>query len=149
MFDILDAAMSEMEADSKKGITIRLHSPGGCVYEALAIVGRIKSSKCYVTIEGYGHMMSAAALILACGDKRKMSIYAFFMHHEASYRIEGRHGYIKAEVDQMDKEEEEWCKWMEEFTKESNSFWKEKGLHVNFYLDAKQCLKHGIVDELM
>ena len=68
----------------EKAITIRLHSEGGSVYEALAIVGRIEKCKCQIITEGYGAIMSAATLILASGDKRRISRLAWFMVHESN-----------------------------------------------------------------
>ena len=141
--------MAEFERVSKKGVTIKIHSGGGSVYEALAIVGRLRASKCHITTEGYGHMMSAATLILSCGDKRRVSEYAFFMHHESSYGLSGRHSEVKAEVEQMEQEERKWAKWMANFTGREEEYWYEIGKHVNLYLDAYQCLDHGIADEVI
>ena len=64
-FALFDAALSEMERDSKRTVTIRINSPGGSVYDALAIIGRLTSSSCHIVTEGYGHVMSAATLLLA------------------------------------------------------------------------------------
>src|SRR4051812_7142651 len=69
----VDAAMSEFEAQSSKPVTIKISSQGGNVYDALAIVGRLKRSKCMIVTEGYGSIMSAATLIFASGNTRKIS----------------------------------------------------------------------------
>ena len=37
-FAFIDAALSELERASKKTITIRINSPGGSVYDALAMI---------------------------------------------------------------------------------------------------------------
>lgn len=147
-FDRLDTAMTEMESESKKTITIKINSPGGSTYQALAMVGRIKESKCHIVTKGYGHVMSAATLILACGDKRYMSRFGFFMHHECSYEIGGRHSEIKADVMQVENEEKLWCQWMGEFTAESQSFWKKHGVGKNAYFTAEELLSLGVIDEL-
>jgi len=149
MFDIIDAAMSEFERGSKKGVTIKIFSEGGSVYEALAIVGRLKSSKCYITTVGYGCIMSAATIILACGDARKMSEYATFMHHESSYDVGGRHSEIKNYVGQADREEELWAKWMGEMSNKPKEFWLEFGKHLDHFLFADECLEHGVIDEVV
>ena len=148
-FDRIDAALSEMERDSKKGITIRINSPGGSVYEALAILGRLKNSKCHITTEGYGCIMSAASLILAAGDKRKMSKYAQFMHHEAQYGLAGRHSAIQDEVAQIEREEHMWSRWMAEFTNKDAQFWYDHGKRKDFHMFAEECLATGIIDEII
>lgn len=147
-FDIVDAAMSEFERGSKKGVTIKIFSEGGSVYDALAIVGRLKKSKCHITTEGYGCIMSAATIILACGDRRKMSEYATFMHHESSYGVEGRHSEIKNYVSHAEREERLWCEWMAEFSNKSKEFWTEFGKHLDKFFFADECMEHGVVDEV-
>ena len=78
----IDAALTDMESHSKKGITIKIISPGGSTYGALAIVDRIRMSKCKIVTVCLGQVMSAASLILAAGDKRIIGRYAWVMHHE-------------------------------------------------------------------
>tara|TARA_R110000868_G_C10973188_1_gene771560 strand:+ start:90871 stop:91488 length:618 start_codon:yes stop_codon:yes gene_type:complete len=148
-FDIVDAALTQMEAESKSTVTIKVNSPGGDTYEAMAIIGRIKNSKCHIVTEGYGHIMSAATLILACGNKRKMSRYAQFMWHEASYGIEERHSVIKATVAQVEREETKWAEAMSEFTNKSVAFWKKTGVGIDKYLEAEQLLEYGAIDEII
>ncbi len=88
-FDIVDAAMNEFErVSNKKTVTVKVYSEGGSVYEALAIVGRLRKSGCHIVTEGYGVVASAATIILACGHRRKISHYAQFMHHEYSLFVQ-------------------------------------------------------------
>ena len=147
-FDILEAAMTEMESQNRKSITVRLNSPGGEVYQALAIIGRFRRSPCNIVTEGYGHVMSAATLVLASGDKRRISKYAFFMHHESSYSVDGKHSEIKREVKQMEREDSCWAQWMEDVTKRPKDFWIKTGVGVNAYFDAEELLELGVVDEI-
>jgi ATP-dependent Clp protease protease subunit len=147
-FEFIDAALSELERISDEAITIKINSPGGGVDEALAIVGRITSSPCHIVTEGYGAIMSAATLILACGDRRRMSRFAKFMHHESSYGSIGRHTSIKNEVSQMEREEHQWAEWMSEMSNEDAEFWYKKGINLNTYFNAEKCKKLGVVDEV-
>lgn len=139
-----------MENESKKKITIKINSLGGSVYDALAIVARIRSSKAHIVTEGYGTIQSAATLVLACGKTRRIDRNATFMHHECSYGIPDgtRHSQVKAYVAQVDREEVSWAKAMAEYTKKSMKFWADTGKMVDAYFDAKQLLKLGVVDEV-
>lgn len=148
MFRLLDSAMSEMEADSRASITIKINSPGGLVYQAMAIVGRIQESKCQIVTKGYGTVMSAATLILASGDKRSMSKHSWFMHHESAYGVEGRHSEMKAIVAQTEREEEQWAGWMAEFSKRPKEYWLKEGVGIDAYFTADELLEAGVVDEL-
>jgi len=147
-FEKVDQALTTMEADNRQKITIKINSPGGDTYQALAIVGRMRESPCYIHTKGYGHIMSAAALILAAGNKRRMSDVAFFMWHEASYGIEGRHSENKAVVKQMEKEERLWAQQMAECSNKSETYWSENGILIDAYYTAEQLLKMEVVDEL-
>jgi ATP-dependent protease ClpP protease subunit len=149
VFSLLDAALTEMESHNRQAVTIRISSDGGGVYDALAIVGRLKRSKCKIVTEGYGCIMSAATLILACGDERLISKYACFMHHEASYALEGRHSQIVAEVQQRQKEEELWAQWMAEFSKKSKKFYLEEAKFTDKYWNPQEILDFGIVDKII
>lgn len=148
MFDRVDAAMTEMEAESKKAITVKINSFGGEVYQAMAIVGRLRESKCQIVTKGYGPIMSAATLILAAGDKRLCSAFSWFMHHESSYEVEGRHSEVKAYVIQSEREERQWADWMAEFTKRPAAFWLENGTSKDTYFTAEELAEMGVVDEL-
>jgi ATP-dependent Clp protease protease subunit len=147
-FAFIDAAISELESINGKLITIRINCPGGSAYDALAIVGRIKSSKCKITTEGYGHVMSAATLILAAGTKRRLSKYATFMWHQSSYGVEAKHKDVKILVEQQEREEKLWAKWIAELSRYEESYWYAKAAEKDFYLNAQECLEHGVVDEL-
>lgn len=148
-FRWLDAAMNELEYESRKAITLKVNSPGGSIYDAMAIVGRLKASNCNIITEGYGHMMSAAALILACGHRRRVSKYAWFMVHEMSYEIYGKHSDIKDAVRQSDKEQFQWAQAMSECTGTSAEEWLELVERKETYLTAEKCVEFNIADEVI
>jgi ATP-dependent protease ClpP protease subunit len=147
-FDVLDAALQEMESESHNPVTLRIKSPGGSVYEAIAMVGRIKASPCPIITEGYGMVMSAATMLLSAGAKRRVSRYTWFMHHESAYSIGGRHSEVKAYVAQAEREEQVWAVWMAELTGKPAKFWATKGIHVDAYFTADQLVKLGVADEV-
>ena len=122
-FAFMDAALSELERGSKKTITVRINSPGGSVYDALAMIGSLNASSCRIVTEGYGHVMSAATLLLAAGKKRRMSKYCVFMAHQMSYYIGGSHAETKEEVDQVEMLERQWCNWMLDLSDKDAEFW--------------------------
>lgn len=148
-FDIVDAALTQMEAQDKSTVTIKINSPGGDTYEAMAIVGRIKTAKCHIVTEGYGHIMSAATLILASGKRRKMSKFAKFMWHEASYGVSGRHSEIKATAKEVEDEEKLWADTMAEFSEKDSKYWLKTGIHLDKHYFAQELLELGVIDEII
>lgn len=149
MFVKIESALTQLESESKKTVVIKINSSGGSVYDALAIVGRITQSSCNIVTEGYGCIMSAATLILACGDKRHVSKYAWFMHHEASYDAEGKLSSHKALLIQQDREEKEWAKHMASFTGKEIDFWYKTGQQIDAYFTPEELLNLGIADEII
>ena len=150
LFNRIDAAMTILEEDSRKSITIRINSEGGSVYEATAVVGRLTKSHCKIITEGYGAVFSAATLILACGDKVKMSQYCWWMHHSGSYGNTGTHARMKQEVEQFDKEHKLWARWMVDLTDYKDAkFWYQLGMSKDEYFTADQLFEKGIIDEII
>lgn len=148
-FDHFDSCLTELENISSEPIRVIISSPGGNPYSALSIVGRLRTSKCQIITEGYGHIMSAAVMILACGDERSISKYAWFMAHKASYSLEGPHDTIMSEVKSMEQQEIVWAQWMSEFSSKTSEFWLSAVKQKNFYITAEQCLEYGIVDKII
>lgn len=148
-FDWFDSALTALESESKKTVTIRISSYGGDVYTALGIIGRMQNSTVSkINTEGYGKIMSAATAILAAGDKRSMSKLAEFMHHESSYGVEGRHSEIVHEVKVSERLSLKWSELMHEFTGIPAAYWLKKGVGNDFYISAEDCLELNIVDEV-
>jgi len=149
-YEDVDAQLSELERISpRKAVTIRINSPGGSVYDSLAIIGRMNSSTCPIHTEGFGQVMSAATLILAAGKKRRMSKFCTFMHHKTQYMVGGDHDTIVDEVKQQEREEKLWCEWMAEMTERDAKFWYNAAKKKNYYATAKECLLLGVVDEIV
>lgn len=149
MFMQLDTALTILEEESKAQIIIRINSEGGSCYDALAIVGRIRASKCKIVTEGYGAMMSAGSLIMASGNKRRMSRYSWLMHHEAMLELEGQISNVKHQVTQMEREMDMWAAMMAEFSTAPKAYWLSQGrAGKDLYLNAEECETLGLIDEV-
>ena len=149
MFKLVDTGITELERYNQKAITLRINSDGGSVLDALSIIGRIRSSKCRIIAEAYGSCQSAATLILAAANKRRISRYCVFMHHESSYELDGRHSTIRKEVQEMERREQVWAEYMSEFSDKSMEFYLKEGVGVDSYWTPDQLLEFGIVDEVI
>lgn len=147
-FREVDAALSELERLSPEPIKIRINSFGGEVYEAQAIVGRITSSSCHITTEGYGAVMSAATLILMCGKKRRLSRFTTCMFHKMTYGIYGTHDDNDDQVKQAAKEQKLWATWYEKYSNKKVRFWMGVMKKKQYYPTPEQMVDFGAVDEL-
>jgi ATP-dependent protease ClpP protease subunit len=70
------------------------------------------------------------------------------MAHQITYHVMGSHGDTKEEVEQVEKQERQWCDWMAELCNKDADFWYNSTYKRNLYLTATQCLEYGIVDEI-
>jgi ATP-dependent Clp protease protease subunit len=78
--------------DSKKDIFLYINSPGGSVYDALAIYDTMQYVNCDVQTVGIGVQASAAAFLLSSGSKGKRFILpnASVMIHQPSSGTRGK-----------------------------------------------------------
>ena len=90
---IVVAQLLFLEAeDPKKDISLYINSPGGSVYDGLAIYDTMKHLKCDVATVGIGVQASMGAFLLSSGTKGKRNIlpHATVMIHQPSAGTRGK-----------------------------------------------------------
>jgi ATP-dependent Clp protease, protease subunit len=70
-----------LRAIGERDITVRLNSPGGDMFEGLAIYNQLAEHKGAVTIKVMGLAASAASIIAMAGDEIRMGLGSFLMIH--------------------------------------------------------------------
>lgn len=146
-FSDFNDELTELES-IKKPVDVMLASYGGDVHAALAFVARMRLSPCDVHITVYGYAASAATLILAAGDWRRMTKESWVMVHEDSGRLKGDVSYLKREAAQLGRLEDQWNRLMFEFTGIEESYW-EKLNGMTSYLTPRECLDLSLIDEVI
>ena len=66
-----------------KDVVVKINSPGGDMFEGIAIYNLLRDHKAKVTIEIVGWAASAASIIAMAGDEIRMGLGTFFMIHNA------------------------------------------------------------------
>lgn len=66
-----------------KDITVRINSPGGDMFEGIAIYNLLRTHPAKVTVEVLGWAASAASIIAMAGDVIRMGLGSFMMVHNA------------------------------------------------------------------
>lgn len=66
-----------------KDITVRINSPGGDMFEGIAIYNLLRAHPAKVTVEVLGWAASAASIIAMAGDDIRMGFGSFMMVHNA------------------------------------------------------------------
>lgn len=150
--DLYSAFLEEIEAleRSNKPIEIDLCSDGGDAFVAIAFFNRIRQSECEITITAYGLVASAAVLILAAGDNRRMTKDAWVMVHEEEVALEEgvRVKNAEKELKHLRRIETQWNDLLNEATGVPSDVWGK--LHeVETYLNAEECKHLNLVMEIV
>lgn len=137
--------------DPKKDIKFYINSPGGSVYDGLAIIDTMNYIQPDVQTIGIGLQASMGAMLLSCGTKGKRFILpnARVMIHQPSYgagqakvtdqEIELREGlYVKRKLIEI---------LAEQTGKDTKQV--EKDMDRDNWMSAEEAVKYGIVDEVI
>lgn len=136
--------------DNKKDIYLYINSPGGSVYDALAIYDTMKFVKADVQTVGIGVQASAAAFLLSSGTKGKRFIlpHSTVMIHQPSSGTRG-----KVTDQEIDLRESLRVKKLLEDIMAKNTGQKPAMIHEDMerdkWLTADEAKQYGIVDEVI
>ena len=95
------AELGKLPGDA--ALTLRLNSPGGSVFDAVAIYNALKRHAGPVTVSIDGIAASAASYIAMAGDSVVMPENAFLMIHDPSGLVMGTAGDMRAMAEALDK----------------------------------------------
>ncbi len=136
--------------DTKKDIFLYINSPGGSVYDALAIYDTMQFVKADVQTVGIGVQASAAAFLLSSGAKGKRFIlpHATVMIHQPSSGTRG-----KVTDQEIDLKEALRVKKLMEQIMTKNTGQKAEKIHQDmerdFWMTADEAKKYGLVDGII
>lgn len=136
--------------DPKRDIKLYINSPGGSVYDGLAIIDTMSYIKPDVQTIGIGLQASMGAMLLACGAKGKRFVLpnSRIMIHQPSSGTEG-----KITDQEIALKEGIYVKkrLAEIFAERTNKDLKqvEKDMDRDNWMSAEEALAYGIVDEII
>ncbi len=139
-----------IESAQPKPLKIYINSNGGEVFAAIPLIDAI--TNCTIPIHTYveGIAASSASLIAMAGHKRFITKNSFMLIHELRSGVEGTYSNITDELENCNK----LMKVIKDFyiqrTKGSltNDYLQEI-LKRDLILDSSECLKLGLIDELI
>lgn len=136
--------------DSKKDIYLYINSPGGSVYDALAIYDTMQFVKADVQTVGIGMQASAAAFLLSSGAKGKRLLLpnSTVMIHQPSSGTRG-----KVTDQEIDLKESLRVKKLLEGIMAKNTGQDPAQIHTDMerdkWMTADEAKKYGIVDKVI
>lgn len=136
--------------DAKKDIILYINSPGGSVYDGMAIYDTMQYVKCDVQTVGVGVQASMGAFLLSSGAKGKRSIlpHATVMIHQPSSGTRGK-------VTDMEIDLKEGLRIKKQLNEilANNTGQKlskiEKDVDRDFWMTAEEAKKYGLVDQVI
>ena len=149
--NLVVAQMLFLEAeDSKKDIVLYINSPGGSVYDGMAIYDTMQYVKCDVQTVGVGVQASMGAFLLSSGAKGKRSIlpHATVMIHQPSSGTRGK-------VTDMEIDLKEGLRIKKQLNEilAANTGQKlskiEKDVERDFWMTAPEAKTYGLVDQVI
>ena len=142
-------AICDMTNNYKAPIDLDITSPGGDVYGMLGTIDIIQNAPVDINTLGRGMIMSAATFILAAGTgTRSMTENSVLMIHQISTWVAGTSKDVLTEADHLKFLQKHSYNLYEKFSNKKASFWENK-CKVNCYLTPKECLKLGLIDEII
>ena len=136
--------------DPKKDIFFYINSPGGSVYDALAIYDTMQYVTNDVQTVGIGVQASAAAILLSSGAKGKRFLLpnSTVMIHQPSSGTQG-----KVTDQEIDLKESLRVKKLIEEIMVKNTGQKQEKIHVDmerdFWMTGAEAQKYGLVDKVI
>lgn len=136
--------------DSKKDISLYINSPGGHVHSGLAIIDTMNHIKPDVSTVCVGMAASMGAHILAAGAKGKRFSLpnSQIMIHQPHGGAEGQASDIEINARQILKLRENLNKMLAKSTGQTLSK-IEKDVDRDFFMDAEEAKKYGIIDKIL
>ncbi len=136
--------------DPKKDISFYINSPGGSVTAGLAIIDTMNHIKNDVSTLCVGMAASMGAHILASGAKGKRFALpnAEIMIHQPLGGAEGQASDIEISAKRIIKTRESLNKMLSKATGQSITK-VEKDMDRNFFMEADEAKKYGIIDKVL
>lgn len=129
----------------RRDVTVRINSPGGDMFEGIAIYNLLRAHPAKVTVEVLGWVASAASIIAMAGDTIRMGLGSFMMVHNAwGVVIGNRHDMREAATlfDQFDAAIADIYQARTGMTRSDI----EQLMDAETFMTATQAVDHGFAD---
>ncbi len=140
--------IEDLNGVSAPKLTVHINSPGGEVWDGIAIHSALMASKAYVTVEIDGLAASAASFIAMAGDNIRMARNATMMLHDASGMQWGNATAMRAEADLLDKVTRNIADIYSLQAGGTADEWFAKLDNQEHWYTGQEALAAGLVDEL-
>ena len=132
-----------------KEITLRLNSPGGNVFDGLAMYNSLKKFPAKIITEIDGMALSIASIVALAGDEVRMAGNAVYMIHNPWTMTAGDSAEMRKVADQLDLVRDSLAGTYAAKTKDSASLEQiSDWMNAETWFNADEALKAGFVDQI-
>lgn len=135
--------------DSVTDIVVNINSPGGDVFEGVAIYNMLKRHKAKVTVNVDGLAASIASVIAMAGDVVRMPSNAMMMVHNALSYSYGNADTLRETAELLDKVTTVLCTTYLDKSEKLNSDTLKALLDAETWLTAEEAFNYGLIDEVI
>jgi len=139
--------MNDLAGITASKITLRINSPGGDVFDGIAIFNAVKRhpAECNVYVDGLA--ASAASFIAMAGDSVTMSPHSQMMIHEAAGLVIGPADDMRKMADILDKSSDNIASIYAEKAGGTTEEWRAKMRDETWFSDS-EAVEAGLADRI-
>lgn len=148
--NLVVAQLLFLDAEGEGDISLYINSPGGSVYDGLAILDTMNQIKSDVATYGVGLQASMGAVLLASGTKGKryMLPHAKTMIHQPSSDTKGKVTDMEIDLKEGLAVKNELVKILVEATGKKESELR-NDMERDYWMTAKEALAYGLIDQIV
>jgi ATP-dependent Clp endopeptidase proteolytic subunit ClpP len=139
--------IKDFSAITAKEIALRLNSPGGQVFDGVAIYNAIRRHPANVTVYVDGLAASIASVIAMAGDKVVAMPHSQFMVHDASGLVMGNASDMREFADFLDKSSNNIAAVYAEKTGGTVEDWRDV-MRAETWFSDQEAVDAGLADEI-
>lgn len=140
--------VKELSQITSSNIVLRVNSPGGDVYDALAIMNALKRHKAKITATVDGIAASAASFILMAADEVIMGKGSEIMIHDALIMAMGNAADMRAEAEFLDRISNTIAAVYTDRAGDTTEEWRERMVAETWY-SAEEAVAAGLADSVV
>jgi ATP-dependent protease ClpP protease subunit len=143
-----DEFVEQLNAITASRLTVRVNSPGGSVFQGVAIANALRAHPATVTVRVEGLAASIASVIALAGDRLIMAPNSMFMIHDASGGCWGQASDMEKMAEILDKISDNLADAYAAKAGGTRADWRALMLAETWYT-ADEAVEAGLADELM
>lgn len=138
------AELAALDVDT---INLRINSPGGEVFDGIAIHSTLKAHKATVNVVVDGLAASAASFIAMAGDTRTMTRHSNLMIHDASTLAWGDAAEMRRTADLLDRLSGTIANIYTQRCGKDPGYWRDL-MTAETWFNAEEAVEYGLADQV-